>query len=217
MPDGFEAVWGAVIVLILGAIAAATPAVKSLITAWFKRFENKLVQSSTRIAYRNGIERLAEFHGVLEQLRDLEYVDRTMVLVGKNGGGTPQPGKIYTVEAIHGWSNREGHHPEREYNYRMRVDAFYMEMLLKVIKDGIVINKTADMPPKALLTSLYKNEGVFESLVFPVNLTDSELIFLSVASYTRSFSELELSKILLLLNRMRSIFTTTVVTPESTE
>lgn len=214
MLEHVNTIVAAVVAFVVAILIAITPAVKRLFLAYIKRFEDKITRSSNKIAYRNGIERLAEFHTVLEDIRDLEYVQRVLVLVGKNCGGTPQPGKAYTVEALHGWSQRENDHPEKLYNYAMRVDAYYIEMILKLIQDGWAVNKTATMPPKALLTGLYLQEGVIESLAFCVNLTDNELIFLSVANYERSFTEGETAKIMMYLTRLRSIFTTTVSTPE---
>jgi hypothetical protein len=208
--DHIEAIIAASAALFIALIVAATPGLKSILSAWLKRWENKLIQSSAKRAYRNGIERLAEFHTVLEQIRDLPWVDRVLVMVGKNGGGTPKPGKPYTVEAIHGWSQKPDAYPEKLYNYQMQIDAFYIEMINRMIKEGMVINKTDGMPANAVLTALYKQENVFESITFCVNLSDHELIFLSVASYTKSFTEGEIAKVLIHLNRMRSIFTTTV-------
>lgn len=213
--EHINVILAAVATFIATILLAITPQIRGVLNAYLMRFQKKFERSSMGIAYRNGIERLAEFHAVLEQIRELDYVDRVLVLVGKNGGGTPQPGKSYTVEALHGWSSKPDHHPEKAYNYQMRVDSYYMDMIVKMIKEGYVVNKTSEMPPKALLTSLYKEEGVFESMAFSVQLTDNELIFLSVANYKQSFTELQVAKLTMYLARMRSIFTTTIIAPEA--
>lgn len=186
-----------------GVAAAAGTGVKGIVAAWFKRRERAMLKEG----YAQGLKNLAEFSGILERLRRVQSVDRVLVFVGQNGGGLPVPGKPYTVRSYFGWSTRPGVESLGNYNFDLLVDRAYMTMLLKMIEEGSVVNTTETMSDGAILRTFYRDEGVKQSLLYFLNCDESQLVYLSVASYAGEFTADQKVLIEMEVQRLRAVMT----------
>lgn len=197
--------------LILTAFAtvllAAVTGLRGFISAKFKKLGQMFSGSIDRDQYVRGIKRVAALHEAIEMFREEKVVDRWLIFVGSNCGSVPEPGKPYSVRCIHGWSVDVLKHPEKMYNFAMLPDLHYLHTIVELIEaqNGLVL-RTSDLPEHALLKSCHKREGVFEAVQFPIKLSRTEFVFLSLAKYSGSFTKEELDSITMIVQRMRAVF-----------
>lgn len=197
--------WTALIVAVaVGSAALVTTfftGAKGILSAWMEKIRRKI----NRVEYTDGILRVARFHTLLENLKMMPFVDRVLVFVGLNCGGIPDPAKPYTVSCFYGWSQVPGKHPEQAYNFPLRVDAAYMEMLAEVIAKGKSIQTTASMPDNAQLKKYYEEEGVTQAVLHFLRLSDNDFLYLSTGTYGPAFTPGQMSQIELMVERVRSV------------
>ena len=190
-----------------GAVAATLIAtlgtgVRQLLLAWFDR----RAKAMARVKFTGGVQQVAEFHRVLELFRDLKFVDRMLVFRGSNCGGIPDPKRPYTVRCFYGWSKDPAKHPEDSYDFDLRVDRHYMEMVADVITNGKSFQAVERMPVDARLRGYYEAEGVKFSALYFLSLDDSDnaLMYISVASYTVEFTPVQLAQLDFVIDRARA-------------
>jgi hypothetical protein len=196
--------WSAVIIAVaVGCAALATTfftGAKGILEAWMEKMRRRV----KRVKYADGIQRVAKFHALLENLKQMPFVDRVLVFVGRNCGGLPDPSKPYTVSCFYGWSQIAGKHPELAYNFPLRVDAQYMAMLSEVISKGKSTQTVSGMPDSQLKT-YYQQEGVVQAVIHFLRLSDNDFLFLSTGSYQGEFTPGQMVQIELMVERVRSV------------
>lgn len=157
--------------------------------------------------FSNGLESLAKFHAVFEQIREKKYVDSVLLFEGKNGGGVPKAGSVFTTRAIFGWATDPDAHPERVYDTQFKIDSHYITLLCEVLERGSVFINYEDLPKGSMLRAFYASEGVKYAQMYFIQLDDpnNSLIYASIASYTQPFDENQTNEIMLLIQRIRSL------------
>lgn len=188
-------------------LLAVVTGLRSFLISWFKKLGLRLGASLDKDQYVRGIKRVAALHEAIEMFREEKVADRWLIFVGSNCGSVPEPGKPYSVRCLHGWSVDQNKHPERLYNFAMLPDLHYLHTIVEVIEtqNGVLL-KTDLLPEHSLLKSCHKREGVFEAVKFPIKLSRTEFVFLSVARYDSSFTKEELDSITMIVQRMRAVF-----------
>ncbi|MGL6095049.1 MAG: hypothetical protein ACRC7O_04515 [Fimbriiglobus sp.] len=184
-----------------GIILVTSTGVKALVETYFEQRKKRMIARD----YSRGLENIAEFSAIIQQVKNMECVDRILVFNGQDSGGLPKPGKPYTVRAFIGWSSKIGESVLDLYNYDLQIDKHYALMLTDLVDHGSVVNTPADMPDDAFLKACYLDEGVAQSLLYFIRCDGAQLTFLSVASYRRVFTPGERVRVDLLVGRLRAI------------
>lgn len=194
----------AIVTATLAITYTATTVFRSVLEEFGKLIVRKLQRKSRD--FSNGLESLAKFYSVFEQIRELQYVDRVLLFEGRNGGGVPKAGSVFTIRCIFGWANGDKH-PEEKYDALFKVDSHYVSMLRDIIDKGVVTICTADLPKGSMLHSFYHEEGVVYSQIFFIQLDDASnsLTYASVASYSKPFDDIQANHISLLIQRIRGL------------
>jgi hypothetical protein len=182
-------------------VAVLFTGMKRIILKWFIRWERQIDKANVA----NGLAKLARFHQCVETLRNLEFVDRVLMFQGQNCGGLPTPTKPYTIRCFHGWATDPKSNPDRLYDFNIRLDSHYINLLIDLLKNGTHIETTATMPADSMLKPYYMTEGVVQSYLAVLEVTHTHVIYISIASYTRAFTEAELTKLRLITNRLEAI------------
>lgn len=181
-------------------LTAAFSGLRLYINAWFVKHVKKL----NRATYVRQIEKVSNFLQVLDECKLILEVDSILVYQGHNCGGLPSPGRPYTTRAIHGW-RRDGKDPLKRYGFDNQVDLHAVKMLEDMIKVGVSFQVFEDMPKDAKLRSYFAAEGTKFARLYFLGLADSDMIFMSFASYTVTFSETDIENMLVLVDKMRSL------------
>ena len=157
----------------------------------------------TRGRVLDGIESLRDTYLALAAMNTLGS-QRTIMFAGHNAGGVPRPGCNFFVSAIH-WVPTGKDDPQKFLDYRnIPVDAEYISMLLDTERNGHAVLRVAEMP-SSLLKSYYLAEGVTESVVFFISVSEKKFIFVSTAKFDGEFSDDEITKIKLKCNVIKNI------------
>lgn len=188
-----------VIGCIVGIITAFSTGIKDYIIIWFKLKTQRLMRQQ----HGHGLQMLGEFRAIIDDMESLPYIERVLVFAGQDSGGIPTPGNPYTVKALDGWSKEDPELPER-FRFEYQVDTSYCNMLSKMINDGFLRLTVSDMPD-GILRSIYREEGVIDSLLYFIDINDHVLIYMTVASYKNLFTTDQIVKIELYIQRIRAI------------
>lgn len=184
-------------------VAAIAAGAKEYIAAFFRKLA-KNVEKEKR-TYAHGVQRIADFHKFLEHIGRFDFVDRLLVFTGTNCGGVPDPKKPYVVKCFYGWSSLPGKNPERLYDFPLKVDYHYVKLILEMLEKGCVTIEISKLPDDCQLKTYYTAEGVHTSIMYQLHISETELIYISIANYTKGFDSLEEGQIDLSIDRIRSI------------
>lgn len=184
---------------VVGVVSAFSTGIKDYIITWFKLKTKKLMRQQ----HGHGLQMLGDFRSIIDSLEALPFIERVLVFAGQDSGGIPQPGNPYTVKALDGWSKKHPELPER-FRFEYQVDVAYCNMLAKMINDGFVRLTVADMP-EGILKSIYREEGVVDSLLYYLGVDEHILTYMIVASYKSVFTPDQVVKIELYVHRIRAI------------
>ncbi len=185
--------------LIVVVVGAFTIGMRKVIAASFDKWADRILTKK----YKLGLHRVSEFMAAFDNIASLGFVERIMMLEGRNCGGIPEPGKPYMVECIRGKSIDGKANPKELYNFGIPIDSAYFAMLKRIIEEKKVVYKTSEMT-ESLLKDCYVSEGVFAAVIAFVGIVEGAMIFVSIANYTREFTHAELMKLDLMLMRLRS-------------
>lgn len=125
--------------------------------------------------------------------------DRVILWCGHNGGGRPTPGKPFYVTALYADVRVKGTYDLSRYRH-ITVDTYYVNMLAEVMQKRCMILRVADMED-CQLKSYYNAEGVVESLIVDLGAKPGQYFYASVARYRGSYTESEVTNILLECNK----------------
>lgn len=151
-----------------------------------------------------------DFHRMnfdMDEIRFTTGAHRVAVFRAHNGGGLPQMGKPFFVSSLH-WSLDATHSlrfPADGYQ-STPVDASYARLLQELLARRAVHADPKAMQPGDIVARIYQAEGIVDAYWFYLAAVDSELSFISVASYTRPFTPEEVTKMEMTVNRMRKRF-----------
>jgi len=185
-----------------GGVAVAMAAgLREVVRAWCDRWVARIRATGIR----DGLQSVAVYFGILDELKRLDFVDRVLLLVGHNGGGVPKPGEEYTVRSFYGYaSNRAARDPSEMYRNSILVDRHYIDMLLAMLgPNKKVVNTTAEMPRDAALRHYYEAEGVAQSVIFFIKVSDNNLYYLSVGTYGQPFTDTQMFQIEMAVQQLR--------------
>lgn len=198
--------WATIVLTAVGAsivavLATLTTNIKRLLDTLFDRIINHWLRNR----YSRGLEKATDVAIVLDQIRQITCIDRVLWFIGENGGGIPTVGKKYTVRAERGWSKNNTFDVLKRYNFDLIVDSLYCEMLVKMMRDGKVVNTVQNMPDSAILKTFYQDEGVKQAIIYYLGIVDNQLHYISIASYEKEFAQIEVVRIEMLIHRLRSL------------
>lgn len=197
-------IWIPVITALAGGITAILAVIlsgaKKVVEEWFDRW----AKQNKREGYAHGLRLFAEFERCFDQLKAIPGVGRMLLFTGTNCGGKPSAGKAYRVRAHTGWSIKDPAVHQR-YDFDLTVDPAYVEMLIKMITEGMVVNTVASLPPSSILKSFYTEEGIKQSILFFLKCSDVELTYVSIGNYDGEFTSDQRMRLEIIVQRMRSI------------
>lgn len=194
----------AVLIAGVGLLLALLIGLRKVIVSYLDRWVKRLDERSE---YSLRLHILAEFLFCFEAIGQLEFVERFMLIEGKDSGGMPEPGKPYTIRCVRGQARVKGKQsPYDLYSSPISVDGHYCEMLHQMVGNENLVLKADEMPKTALLTHWYKAEGVHTAYLAYLGVADATLLFVSYAKYTGDFTEEELTALGLGVNRLRGKF-----------
>lgn len=155
--------------------------------------------------YLRGLRETADFLSSLEELDRLVMVERYGLFEGKDSGGLPQAGKPYTVRCLKGKTSVRGKvSPQEKYSFDIQIDTAYINLLTKIVEEGVIRIKTSEMEP-GLLKDLHESEGVSDTLIFFLGIVDYRLLFLGVSRYAdREFGKTDQIGINLVVSKLRA-------------
>lgn len=206
--DSTDAVNAGVASVITAALAALAYGVRSVILAAFRRVESQMSAESRRYAVGvEGLKRVIQFWEILEAASQLPFIDRILIFSGANGGGTPKPGKSYNVSCNWSYCVDKSKHTDRIYAGPLRVDTHYVKMLLDLIEHKQIELTTSEMHKDSMLRGYYETEGVVQSRVYFLSFDSNgrELLFCTLANYSRKFTPNEARQIDMIVNRLRAL------------
>lgn len=182
---------------------------KALIPAIFDYFKRRSIKKA-ETKYVDRLKLMVQFRNVMGQIANLTFVDRVLLLNGKNGGGLPTAGHKYTVMAVDGWTTLP-HHTDvlKLYGHDIQVDNHYATMLVNMIDAGVYTNVTSEMPIRSLLRGMYEVEGVSSSLVFflRVDSINNQLEYISLGRYSGTFNDIQIAAIRPMVAWLKAIVT----------
>lgn len=149
---------------------------------------------------RAGMLRHQEVSQTLQVLRDDYGIERLIIFEGHNCGGIPTPGRPFYVTAVH-WLT-EGRNRTAPERFRdLPIDAYYMNMLVRVMQDGDLRFTTESEPP-CQLREIYRADGIKDSLILYLGNYGRSIFYMSAASFTGELSDRQLTEARLQANRI---------------
>lgn len=184
--------WTTFLAALLGALAGVIGAIfagfKEFILDWFK-----VMGKNMRARYASRLGGMAEFIEAVDNVGKVsDAISRVIVFRGKNGGGLPSPGKPYTSKGMMAWAKDGVVDPMKRYGHDLVVDDFHARLLAEMVKDGKVSVDFDKVPDTAKLKTYYRGEGVTHSILYFLNLDGDELLYLSVGSFGKVFTDADL-------------------------
>jgi len=150
-----------------------------------------------------GIEGLRAVYQVLEKA--LTHCDRALLLSAHNGGGVPNPATPFWVSAIH-WAVGDPHRRETLNSYnRIRCDSHSITMLLTMMNGDGTYHFDMEKNDGAMLKAFYLNEGVVDAYLVFIGIRNGHFAFMSFASFTKKFTDADLTKFRLIANDVRNL------------
>lgn len=194
----------------LEAIAAIVKPVCAAVVATYGFTRWVLPRLAALVVRKSFVKYFSDFHGMnaeMEAIRFATGAQRVAVFRAHNGGGLPQMGKPFFVSSLH-WSLSPDHarrFPEEGYQ-STPVDAAYARLL-----EELLARRNVHVDPKTLqsadiITRIYQSEGVVDAYWFYLAAVDTEMSFISVGSYTKPFTPEEVTRMEMIVNRMRKRF-----------
>lgn len=203
-----NAVWAVVAAALAAVVGAIGVSVKKIIAKRTEIYLRNLDRGDRLVRQRTSraFVRLAKFYYQMDLIKQMPNVERVLLFFGKDDGGLPNPTKRYTVICRHGWAQDGRRNPEGDYNFELLVDKEYCQMLAEMIRNGRILRTTKEMPV-CQLRRYYEAEKVVQSALYYLHIDAevNELMFISVASFVREFTEEELNYLDIKVDRMRSL------------
>lgn len=206
----WQAIGSAFVALVLSLIAAWGAGAKEFIASWWVRKKREIGGKR----HSDMIVRNWQSLELCEEMVKYSSVDRLLLFTGTNCGGKPRPGAPYTVRCSKGWNKDPSKHAEAAYELPLKVDSFYMAMIVEIIEKGIAIQTQATMPENSQLLKYYELEGVLQTRLYKLRLDENELIFISVGKYANpnavvppvGFTKSEVTNIELAIDKLRYLY-----------
>lgn len=184
-----------IIIAIIGLIGVAgTPVLMHILQ---RRRNEKM-----RTGVMRGLEATRAIYGLLHEIVHSTSAERVVLFAGHNSGGVPRPHSPFYVTALH-WVCKNQHQASLIRDYQgLIVDANYIGMLLDVERHGKVTLIPEHMP-ECQLKQIYASEGISQSIIFYIAITENKFLYLSVAKYSGQFDVNEVTRINLKVMKMR--------------
>lgn len=174
------------------------------IKTWWRIKRQKLIEKNTA----EGFRLFGSWSYAIQMFERYEFVDRVIIFCGQNGGGIPKIGYPYTIRGDYAWSRNNNEDLYNKYNFRLKIDSSYYNMLADVIEKKSVINITDKMDPECVLKAMYMQEGVVASVLYflHINSEDNVFYYISIASHKSEFTKSQLNLIEPAVQRLRSLY-----------
>ena len=174
------------------------------IKTWFRIKRQKLIEKNTAEGFRV----FGVWAHTVQLIQKFDFIDSVIIFCGQNGGGLPKLGYPYTIRGDYAWSRNDLEDIYNRYNFKLKIDSTYYEMLADVIEKKCIINKTSEMDDGSVLKAMYIAEGVVCSAIYflHINTEDNIFYYVSIASYKGEFTKNQLSLIEPAVQRLRSMY-----------
>lgn len=171
---------------------------------WWRIKKQKLIEKNTAEGFRI----FGSWSYAIQMLERYDFVDRVIIFCGQNGGGIPKIGYPYTIRGGYAWSRNSNEDLYNKYNFRLKIDSSYYNMLADLIEKKVVVNVTEKMDPECVLKAMYIQEGVVSSVLYFLHINGEDNIFyyISIASYKAEFTKTQLNLIEPAVQRLRSMY-----------
>jgi hypothetical protein len=168
-----------------GGLASLVSFVKLIVPWW-----------EARQHHRRVVTGLQTLHTIYSQMERAEALgaSRAVIFGGHNSGGLPRPNSPYYTSALH-WHVPDSKSARISDYQELPVDAHYIRMLLDIERDGYVRFDLSANAPDSLLRRIYAAEKIVDSVIFFLCITDHTFFYLTFASYTRRFTDEEITKL----------------------
>lgn len=201
------------IVLAAAAFGAASVAaaffagLKDVVVALFRKLAQTVERGKKK--HTDGVRQIAAVMECLQQMGDLTGVDRAIVFTGTNCGGVPDSKKPYVVRPLYRWplmmSSDPSRSPEVVYRSELLADAHYMKTVCELLEKQWLEVRKADLPEGVMMKRYLNTEGVYQSRLYVLHVSATQLTFASVASYQRDFTGDETDRINIFIDRIRAV------------
>jgi hypothetical protein len=168
-----------------GGLASFVSFVKLIVPWWESRQHRRRVVT--------GLQTLHTIYSCMEGAESYGAT-RAVIFGGHNSGGLPRPGSPYYTSALH-WHVPDAKSARISDYQELPVDAPYIRMLLDIERDGFLRFDLSSSAPDSLLKRIYAAEKIADSVIFFLCITDHTFFYLTFASYTRRFSDEEITKL----------------------
>ena len=126
------------------------------------------------------LQDLSKIFRIIERILNQSGAHRVLILKASNGGGIPKPGSEMFIKLLYAATEEEEPNIYEKYN-SIKVDGQYVEMLINIQKNGMVIEKVSEMP-NSLLKRIYQSEEINYAEFYFLGNTATELYFCTVNS-----------------------------------
>lgn len=200
-----KADWSMVFLAIVVGLAALIGSIFTGLGTWISAFFNRETEKIKRIASVDESIRWAQILLQVDSFRMMPFVERVLLFQGSNGNGAPESGKPYTVYCIYGWAQNPELHPQHSYDFRLKIDDHWKDVLTEIISKQKSLLTVAEMPADSQLRRYYSREGIRQSSLHFISTREGKLIYLSCGSYTAEYTSQQVEQIELVAERMRAI------------
>lgn len=204
----------ALVVLAVAVVGFSREPINDIVREVGRAIVARLKPRSDGDGFAAGFEVGAKLYRFFRRLTGCGYIGRALIFTCKVNGPDLQTGRPQRVRLVIGWHEREAgdavEHPDPETLYEdvFQVDEHYIGLLVRLLTEKIIEVVTADVPPPALIGSLYRREGVVYAQWFllEIDRLSNTITYASVASYKRKFTPDEADNLRIQMERIKSIY-----------
>ena len=204
----------ALVVLAVAVVGFSKDPLNDVIREIGRAVVSRLKSRADGDGFAAGLEVGAKLYRFFRRLTGSNYIGRALIFTCRVYGPDLQTGRPQRVRLVIAWHEREAgdavEHPDPETLYEdvFQVDEHYIGLLVRLLTEKIIEVVTADVPPNALIGSLYRREGVVYAQWFLLEVDHSRnlITYASVASYKRAFTPDEQDNLRIQMERIKSIY-----------
>lgn len=194
-----------IVPLVIATIATLLTVFGKVLGEWGERFARRMQSSEKSLIA--GLVASTNSLALMELIRDQDFVDSVLLLRGKDSGGLPQPGRLYTIESMT-YPTMGERHP---------ADSGWCAVLQQLVLKKNIKIEIDKLDDKAKLREFYTALAVRYVLLYYVGINsgDGDLYYVSVARQVDAFTPDQQSQIDLIAVKLRGLMAAGVDKPQS--
>lgn len=162
----------------------------NLANKWWDHF----VEKKEAETYLQMMNHLRTLQTKMDNLCEETEATRVIIFAGHNSGGLPRPSSRYYVSSVH-WKVEEEYEEEMNDYRNIPVDPPYIDMLLKS-HENFSYRFKPEEEKDCKLKRFYELEGVTDSVVYFLDISDNNFLYMSIATHTKGgFCDRDITKI----------------------